>query len=61
MLNGHEHVACQARRAGIDFTKKANCFTHISDAAGLAKIVDSLSEQRTIACCVAAQEGLPVL
>lgn len=48
MLNGHEYVACQARKAGIRFTKEANCFTHISDAAGLAKIADTLSEQRTI-------------
>src|SRR3984893_12538582 len=48
MLNGHEYVACQARRAGIHFTKEGNCFTHISDAAGLAKIADTLSDQRTI-------------
>lgn len=48
ILNGHEYVACQARRAGIHFTKEGNCFTHISDAAGLAKIADTLSGQRTI-------------
>jgi hypothetical protein len=48
ILNGHEYVACQARKAGIHFTKEGNCFTHISDAAGLAKIADTLSEQRTI-------------
>ena len=48
MLNGHEYVACQARRAGISYTKEGNCFTHISDAAGLARIADTLSEQRTI-------------
>jgi hypothetical protein len=48
MLNGHEYVACQARKAGIQFTKEGNGFTHISDAAGLAKIADTLSEQRTI-------------
>src|SRR5207249_10807169 len=48
MLNGHEYVACQARKAGIQFTKEGNCFTHISDAAGLAKIADTLSEQRTV-------------
>jgi hypothetical protein len=41
-------VACQARKAGIRFTKEGNCFTHISDAAGLAKIADTLSGQRTI-------------
>ena len=48
ILNGHEYVACQARKAGIRFTKEGNCFTHISDAAALAKIADTLSEQRTI-------------
>jgi len=48
ILNGHEYVACGARKAGISFTKEGNCFTHISDAAGLAKIADTLSGQRTI-------------
>lgn len=48
MLNGHEYIACQARKAGISFTKEGNCFTHISDAAGLAKIAETLSRQRTI-------------
>src|SRR6202045_3691549 len=32
ILNGHEYVACQARKAGIAFTKEGNCFTDISDA-----------------------------
>src|ERR1700750_2301171 len=41
ILNGHEYVACQARKAGITFTKQGNCFTTISDAAGLAKIADT--------------------
>jgi hypothetical protein len=48
ILNGHEYVACQARKAGIGFTKEGNCFTHISDAAGLAKIADTLFGKRTI-------------
>ncbi len=48
LLNGHEYVACQARRAGIEFTKEGNCFTHVSNAAGLAKIADTLSEPLTI-------------
>ena len=48
ILNGHEYVACQARKAGISFTKEGNCFTHISDAAGLAKIAETLSEQQTV-------------
>ena len=41
ILNGHEYVACQARKAGVAFTKEGNCFTTISDAAGLAKIADT--------------------
>jgi hypothetical protein len=48
ILNGHEYVACRARKAGIVFTKEGNCFTAISDAAGLAKIADTLSEHRAI-------------
>jgi DNA-binding transcriptional ArsR family regulator len=48
ILNGHEYVACQARKAGLRFTKEGNCFTTISDAAGLAKIADTLSEPRAI-------------
>jgi hypothetical protein len=48
ILNGHDYVACQARKAGIAFTKEGNCFTAISDAAGLAKIAETLSEHRAI-------------
>jgi hypothetical protein len=48
MLNGHEYVACQARKAGIAFTKQGNCFTDVSHPAALAKIAETLSEQRTI-------------
>ena len=48
ILNGHEYVACQARKAALGFTKEGNCFTHISDTAGLAKIAETLSGQRTI-------------
>jgi hypothetical protein len=48
ILNGHEYVACRARKAGLGFTKEGNCFTMISDAAGLAKIADTLSEPRAI-------------
>src|SRR5437899_2332647 len=48
ILNGHEYVACQARKASIAFTKEGNCLTTISDAAGLAKIADTLSEHRAI-------------
>jgi hypothetical protein len=48
ILNGHEYVAYQARKAGIEFTKEGNCFTQISDAAGLAKIADTLSAETAI-------------
>lgn len=48
ILNGHEYVACQAHKAGISFTKEGNCFTHVSDAAGLAKIADTLSQPGAI-------------
>src|SRR5436190_24276005 len=47
ILNGHEYVACQARRKKIDFEKEGNCFTRITDAAGLAQIADALSEDRS--------------
>jgi hypothetical protein len=42
ILNGHEYVACQARKAGIHFLKEGNCFTDVSDAAGLAMVADTL-------------------
>jgi len=48
MLNGHEYVACQARKAGIAFSKQGNCFTDVSRPAALAKIAETLFEQRTI-------------
>jgi hypothetical protein len=44
ILNGHEYVACQARRAGIAFTKTDNCFTAVTDLVGLAQIADALSQ-----------------
>lgn len=48
MLNGHEYVAAQARQKNIAFTKEGNCFTHTPDPAGLARVADTLSEERTI-------------
>ena len=42
MLNGHEYVACQARKAGINFEKEGNCFTAVSDAAALSEIAETL-------------------
>ncbi len=46
MLNGHEYVACQAKRTHIDFSKAGNCFTAPPNAAGLAQIADTLSQQQ---------------
>src|SRR6516162_1502564 len=48
ILNGHEYVACQAFKAGIRFSKEGNCFTQVSDTAGLAKIADTLSGQQAV-------------
>ena len=48
ILNGHEYVACQARKAGLEFSKEGNCFTTIVNVAGLAKIADTLSESLAI-------------
>jgi hypothetical protein len=42
ILNGHEYVAIQARKQKISFTKEDNCFTVIDDAAGMAKIADTM-------------------
>ena len=47
ILNGHEYVAAQAKKARIEFTKQENCFTSVSNATGLAEIADTLSEKET--------------
>jgi hypothetical protein len=48
ILNGHEYVACQARKDGLQFAKEGNCFTQMSDAARLAQIADTLSSPDSI-------------
>ncbi len=48
VLNGHEYVACQARKLGITFKKEGNCFTEISNAAGLAQVADALRSRTAI-------------
>ena len=48
ILNGHEYVACQANARHLTFTKEDNCFPQIADAAGLARIADTLSQARTV-------------
>jgi hypothetical protein len=40
-------VACQAQKAGLNFTKQENCFTTVTNAAGLAKVADTLSRDET--------------
>jgi hypothetical protein len=47
ILNGHEYVAAQAHKARVEFTKNENCFTSVSNAIGLAKIADTLSQKET--------------
>ena len=47
-LNGHEYVAREARRQGITFDKVGNSFSNLSDAAGLARIADTLYSQSAI-------------
>jgi len=46
MMNGHEYVACQAKRKQIDCSKEGNCFTDTANAAGLARVADTLSQER---------------
>lgn len=47
ILNGHDYVACGARKKGIEIQKEGNCFTHTADGAALARIADTLSEPET--------------
>ncbi len=48
ILNGHEHVACGARRAGVGFQKEGNCFTEVADPQALARVAETLSSQAAI-------------
>lgn len=48
ILNGHEHVACLARQAGIAFAKEGNSFTEVADPTGLARVADTLSHHAAI-------------
>ena len=43
MLNGHEFVTCQASQEKIDWQKEDHGFTESADAAGLARVADTLS------------------
>lgn len=48
LLNGHEYVACQARKRHLTFAKEGNCFTALADPTRLARIADTLSETDAI-------------
>jgi len=48
ILNGHEYVACRARKTRMRFTKEGNCFTIVSNTADLARVADTLSDSRTV-------------
>jgi len=48
ILNGHEYVAHQAQKAGLEFSQAGNCFTHISDPIALAHIADTLRHQNVV-------------
>jgi hypothetical protein len=48
ILNGHEHVACRARAAGIAFAKEGNCFTAVADPEDLAQVADTLSHPAAV-------------
>jgi hypothetical protein len=48
ILNGHEYVACQARKRHLSFTKEGNCFTQLTDTVRLARIADTLTQEETI-------------
>jgi len=42
ILNGHEYVARQARKAGVPYQKEGNCFTAVDQPTRLAQIADTL-------------------
>ena len=47
ILNGHEYVAAQATRAGVEFRKEGNCFSVVPEPAHLARIADTVSSPET--------------
>jgi hypothetical protein len=48
ILNGHEYMDRQARKAGIFFIREGNWFTHLSDVAGFARIAETLTDESAI-------------
>ena len=47
ILNGHEYVAAQATRTGVEFRKEGNCFSVVPEPAHLARIADTVSRPET--------------
>jgi hypothetical protein len=56
ILNGHEYVARQATKKNISFTKEGNCFTNVSNAAGLAGVADTMTASRCVGRLVSVCE-----
>jgi hypothetical protein len=48
ILNGHEFVAAQLKKAGHSFSKEGNCFTKTQDCSDLALVADTLRQQDAI-------------
>ncbi len=42
ILNGHEYLARQAIKMGLDFGKAGNCFTHVQSDTDLAQMAETL-------------------
>ena len=42
ILNGHEYLSCQARKAGLELGQVDNCFTQVGDDTDLAQMADTL-------------------
>lgn len=47
IVNGHEFVARQLRREGIEFTQEGNCFTETSNAAELSRCAETSCQPGT--------------
>ena len=45
ILNGHEYVATQGKKKGIEFRKEGNCFVEVSNATALADVAETLGSE----------------
>ncbi|MCG2786604.1 MAG: hypothetical protein L6461_16050, partial [Anaerolineae bacterium] len=48
ILNGHEYVACLAKKEGVSFRKEDNCFTQVNQPIHLARIAETLSSSEIV-------------